>query len=243
MGKHVLTQSEELREKIEEYIGIHGLQPGDKLPSEREFAEILDTSRVTLRDALMRMQDEGWIQTRHGRGNFIAPPKFVEEARSFISCTSGWEADGYKVNSTVLGFVEREAGAKAARMLNIPIGEAVFELKRLRFLDGVPVFLETSNIPIVRCPELMKYDFSHNSLYAVLENDYGIKLTQQTQTFSITHLSEQEAKLLEVDQNTPAFYITGTAFDSNGVPTEYSVAINRADRYSVSAWLTTPSSN
>ena len=65
MGKHILVRSEELRERIEEYIDKSGLKPGDKLPSERAFAEALGTSRVTLRDALIRMQDEGLIETRH----------------------------------------------------------------------------------------------------------------------------------------------------------------------------------
>ena len=55
VGKHILVRSEELRERIEEYIDKSGLKPGDKLPSERAFAEALGTSRVTLRDALMRM--------------------------------------------------------------------------------------------------------------------------------------------------------------------------------------------
>ena len=238
VGKHILVRSEELRERIEEYIDKSGLKPGDKLPSERAFAEALGTSRVTLRDALMRMQDEGLIETRHGKGSFVAPPKFEEDARSFLSCTSGWEADGFKVSSEVLSFLEKEAGAKAARMLNIPIGEPVFELKRVRRLDGVPVFIETSNIPSCRVPGLKKYDFSSCSLYTVLEKDYGIVLTQQTQTFSITHLSEKEARWLGVDQDTPAFYICGTTFDAAGTPTEFTVSINRADRYNVSAWLT-----
>lgn len=238
MGKHILVQSEELRERIEEYIAKNGLGPGDRLPSERAFAEALGTSRVTLRDALMRMQDEGLIETRHGRGSFVAPPKFEEDARSFLSCTSGWEADGFKVSSEVLSFTEKEAGAKAARMLNIPVGEPVYELKRVRRIDGVPVFVETSNIPSFRVPGLKKYDFSAVSLYAVLERDYGILLTQQTRTYSITHLSEQEAHWLGVDRDTPAFYICGTTFDAAGTPTEFTVSINRADRYNVSAWLT-----
>ena len=220
VGKHILVRSEELREQIEEYIDKSGLKPGDKLPSERAFAEALGTSRVTLRDALMRMQDEGLIETRHGKGSFVAPPKFEEDARSFLSCTSGWEADGFKVSSEVLSFLEKEAGAKAARMLNIP------------------VFIETSNIPSCRVPGLKKYDFSSCSLYTVLEKDYGIVLTQQMQTFSITHLSEKEARWLGVDQDTPAFYICGTTFDAAGTPTEFTVSINRADRYNVSAWLT-----
>jgi GntR family transcriptional repressor for pyruvate dehydrogenase complex len=50
---------------------INQMQPGDKLPSERDIAADLDVNRATVREALKKLETLGLIEIRHGEGIFI----------------------------------------------------------------------------------------------------------------------------------------------------------------------------
>lgn len=102
MGRLTQFARDNLREHLEEYIETHHLSAHDALPSERALCEMFSANRVTLREALKEMKNEGVLYSVHGKGNFIAPPKYVEDAKSFISYTAGWEADGHQVRSKVI---------------------------------------------------------------------------------------------------------------------------------------------
>lgn len=231
MGKLIQLVSEELYEKIEEYIAVNQLKPHDKLPSERALCELFSANRVTLRDALKHMQNEGIIYTLHGKGNFIAEPKYAEDVKSFISYSAGWEADGYEVKNKVIDFSVIEAPKKVAAALQVTIGTQVYLLRRVRHLNGIPLFLETAYIPVEYCPRLDNFNFNKCSLYSTLEDFYHITLTHQEQTISITKLNTYEAHLLNVQEGDAAFYIKGITRTSGGKPFEYCVSLNRADKY------------
>ncbi|MYL41524.1 GntR family transcriptional regulator [Virgibacillus massiliensis] len=73
--------------EIRQFIDSNDLQPGDKLPSERELAENLQAGRSSIREALRAMELLGLIETRHGEGTFLStyrPHQTVELLSSFI---------------------------------------------------------------------------------------------------------------------------------------------------------------
>ncbi|GAB4074996.1 GntR family transcriptional regulator [Barrientosiimonas marina] len=74
-------------QEIRKYIDEHDLQPGDKLPSERELSENLQAGRSSIREALRAMELLGLVETRHGEGTFLSdyrPYHSVEVLSSFI---------------------------------------------------------------------------------------------------------------------------------------------------------------
>ena len=58
--------SYDIAEYIEKYIHEHGLQPGDRLPTERELAAQLDITRVSVRQGYKRLLDQGVIRSENG---------------------------------------------------------------------------------------------------------------------------------------------------------------------------------
>lgn len=50
------------------------IKPGERLPSERELAEMLNVSRTSVRQALKVLESSGRIETRVGSGTFLCPP-------------------------------------------------------------------------------------------------------------------------------------------------------------------------
>lgn len=63
-----------ISDSIYNYIRMNNLQPGDKLPSERDMAAMLKTSRNSVREALRILEDRGSIYVKTGSGVFINTP-------------------------------------------------------------------------------------------------------------------------------------------------------------------------
>lgn len=77
---------EQVAEQISAWIAEHDLQPGDKLPAERELAARLGVSRATLSQALVALEVIGAVAVRHGDGTVVAsspgPSRIVEAVRA-----------------------------------------------------------------------------------------------------------------------------------------------------------------
>ncbi len=71
-----------ISDSIYNYIRMNNLQPGDKLPSERDMAAMLKTSRNSVREALRILEDRGLIYVKTGSGVFINTP---ENGKSILS--------------------------------------------------------------------------------------------------------------------------------------------------------------
>ncbi|MGY0693088.1 FadR/GntR family transcriptional regulator [Virgibacillus sp. FSP13] len=83
-------------QEIRKFIDINDLEPGDKLPSERELAETLQAGRSSVREALRAMELLGLIETRHGEGTYLStyrPYQTVELLSSFILRENKTKAD------------------------------------------------------------------------------------------------------------------------------------------------------
>ena len=104
MSKYANLLCENIKESIESYIIENNMKAGDLLPSERKLSELFGANRLTVRAALKFLRNEHIICTEHGKGNFIAPKKIVEDTTYFLSFSKGWAADGYKPSSRLLFF-------------------------------------------------------------------------------------------------------------------------------------------
>lgn len=65
------TLSDRVVGRIEELITADRLQPGQRLPSERELAHLLGVSRPVVREAVKRLEEQGQLEVRHGQGVFV----------------------------------------------------------------------------------------------------------------------------------------------------------------------------
>lgn len=110
------TASSEVSAQIKEMIRQGQLQPGDRLPPERELAEILGVSRTTLREALRSLSAIGMISIRQGEGSFVEHFKLegILEPLSVLFHLEGDES-GIRSFSEVRVILEVETAALAAK--------------------------------------------------------------------------------------------------------------------------------
>lgn len=238
MSKYTNLLSDEIRERIESYIIDNTMLPHDKLPSERFFAELFGVNRQTVRTALKQLKNEHHLYTLRGKGNFISPPKYKDETDLLASFSKGWKEVGQTTSSKVIEFSLIDASLYISTNLQIALGERVYKLERVRCINNDCVAIEISFIPEKYCKDMARFDFSKESLYNILEKVYGYHLSYIEEKIGITSLNEIDAKLLDCDTGTDAFYVKGFTFDDQKRIIEYCITLNPSDKYALVSQLT-----
>ena len=151
---------------IHDQINEGVLKAGARLPPERELCQQLGISRVTLRKALNQLVGAGVLNASHGRGWYVAKSASRREWPSTLESFSETAARmGLEPQSEVLRAEAAPASFDEAEELSIAPGTDLFHLDRVRLLDGMPIALDSTQIPLAVLPEIGKADFTRDSLY------------------------------------------------------------------------------
>jgi len=221
-----LQIEEELASRIERGV----LEPGTRLPAERELAQSLGVSRMTLRQALSRLDHRGLVERAQGSGTFVSQPKLRHQAnilRGFFRETAG---QGVVPTSQTIERTTAFATRALAATLDLRIGEEVYKVVRLRFARGNPVVFETSYFPAKLYPGLIDLDLDHESIYRLMEDRYGARPVRGEQSMESIAAEPAEAQLLNVPPGAPLMLLERTAWDAAGRPVEHARDLYRGDR-------------
>ena len=202
-----------------------------RLPSERELSERYKVSRMTARQALLDLARAGLVYTRVGKGTFVAELKIDQQLRTVTGFSQDIRARGSQPSSLVLEAKLIPAMPEVAAALRLLAGADVIVLARVRLADGSPLAVETAYLPFMFCPNLLQHDFSIESLYNILEKEYGFLLTQADQTIEATLATPQEAELLKLTPPAATLHIERLTVRQDGQPIEYVLSTYRGDRY------------
>lgn len=221
----------QLKDSLAAEIRAGSHRPHQRLPSERELSEDYHVSRMTVRQALLELARDGFIYTRVGKGTFVAEPKIDQQLRALTGFTQDVRARGGHPASRVLEAKVTPAAPEIAVALHLAPSVAVVKLARLRLAEGLPLAIETAYLPFSLCPNLLSHDFSMESLYAVLESENGLMLSEAEQTIEAGLAEPRELELLELVAPAAVLRIQRTTFAGHGVPVEYVLSTYRGDRY------------
>lgn len=212
-----------------------------QLPSENELAERHGLSRATVRHALDELARNGWIYTQKGVGSFAPARRIEQDLTALVSTTEDMRQRGWNLVTQVLGLRCGEASEAAAAALDLPAEAPVFELRRLRIVDDVPLSLQTTYLPAALCPTLEQDDLT-GSLYRLLESRYGLRLWTARETLRARSATDPEAAALAIPPASPVMYAERTTYAADGQAVEYLEAVWRGDRYDFKVTLTRPQS-
>lgn len=73
--------ADKIADRLEEMIAEGSLNPGQRLPAERQLSEQLSVSRPSLREAIQKLASRGLLETRRGGGTYVltnVEPGYVE---------------------------------------------------------------------------------------------------------------------------------------------------------------------
>jgi GntR family transcriptional regulator len=221
-----------LREEIERGV----LAPGARLPAERDLCKRLTVSRATVRRALKQLIEDGLIESWVGRGTFVTGGLLSDPPNTYRSFTELGAERGLTASARVLSMEVRAALLDEADTLRVAPGADIFDLKRLRMLNGLPIAIDHVRVPLAKAPNLMSMDFSTASLYKTLE-EAGFAPARGDYAVTAVAADKSWAELLEAPQGSPLLLVVSTGYDAQGHAIELSETIYRGDRYRFLATL------
>lgn len=227
----------QLEELLRADISARRLQPHQRLPSEREMRDRFRVSRMTVRQALSALARDGLIYSHVGKGTFVCEPKIDQQLRTLTGFSQDMQRRGSQPASRVLEARIERASDAVAQALQLKPSTQVILLTRVRLADDAPLAIETVHLPRNLCPHLLRHDFARESLYAVLEHEYGYRLTRAEQTIEAGLAGPREVELLQVQPRGAILIIERLTFTDQNVPIEHVHSIYRGDRYKFSSSL------
>ena len=221
--KHV-----ELREKLRSRF--QRMAANSVIPSARELAKTYKVSAMTVRQALVALQQEGMIHSVPGLGTFVSDHRMSKKL-TFVSFSQEVMERGMKPSSAIVSAVKTTVKElDIAESLGISVGDPVYKLERVRFADKIPMALEESYISTALIPGLLDQNLS-DSLYDIFRNSYEKPVVRAECVVSPINLTKRQADLLDTEPKSAALSFVVIAYDARGRALERCNSVKRGDRY------------
>lgn len=204
---------------------------GTALPPERAWCEQFGISRMTLRQAYEALEREGLIESHRGRGTFVAPQRMQKKQQEMRSFTEEIRSRGKTPSSRLLACRSVSQSNRDRDFFGIAETEMLYEIERLRLANNVPVAVELIHIPQYLCPHLERFDLAAQSVYSILEENYGVALTHCTEHISAARPTRTQKQLLEVPAGEVVLIVDRRTFGDNETPVELATTTYRGDLY------------
>jgi GntR family transcriptional regulator len=216
-----------------------GQFPDGRLPTERELGEQYEVSRLTVRSALRRLEDEGLIERHRARGTFVRPDALAKLVRDPVQ----WTFEEYIRRHTgsrtnkILSIEQVESPTGVAGLLGLAHHERVWRILRLGLTDDEPLFLERRYYPLDIGAKLVGHELTERSVSEVLEEVLSVRIGSKRMRIDATVANSSEARHLNVRKGHPLLVCEFTSYDAGGRAIQLLQAAFRGDRYAIAMTL------
>ena len=223
----------QIRRRIQEQIESGALTPGDRLPTEQEYAGAFGVSIAPVRQALLDLADAGLVVRQKGKGTFVTGARVEEEIDLLTSFTDSLRRRGVAVRIQVLECDRMSAPPHVAGALGLAAGSEVVHLRRLAWIADQPAAILDAWLPARTFGALADVtDFdTGRSLYATLETEFDVRLGLARSRMEVGRCSEEEARLLGLAEGSPLLRVASVTEDAVGRLIEAAWVTYRADRF------------
>lgn len=218
-----------LRDYLRQQILTGALHASDRLPSEQMLVRQFNVSRVTVRQALRELRNEGLVRSAQGKGCFVSL-QGVQDSRSMLGFHQSMATLGFLAASEVLSVTERFASTEVAQALGLGRRAPVLELRRMRRLNGEPVSCEIRHFPQDIGRHLKSCDLTRDVL-PLLSSKCGIRPSRAEVRVEAVPCRPEHAGRLKLSKGEPVLSIYRVTFDIHERPIDYQRLYCRGDAY------------
>lgn len=224
----------QIKQTIRGWILNKEFGPGEKIPSENELAEKFNVSRLTVRQAISHLVQEGLLVAKRGGGTFVT------NNHNLIK-SLGLEFNGFMDD---LFYQVRKSKAKFVEMARVPVSrllkerlklanadEEVFEIKRVRIMEGKPFAYTINYLPLDIGNKINKKDLYKRALLQIMEEDLGIHFSEAFQTIEASFANPEVAHKLKIVSGSPILYVERIMYGQKGEAVEFVQSSYRGDLY------------
>ncbi len=222
-------------QEIERWLRSRVLEgvPGDPLPSESELASTYGVSRMTARQAVQNLAQEGLVERRRGAGTFVAGQPMHRHEAALMSFTEDMRRRGLVASSRLLNAALAPATPADVDALRLPAGARIVSVSRIRLADGIALAIENVALP-ASCAGVLAVDLESGSLHDALVG-IGRVPTVAHSWISARSATAAEARLLGLSAREPLLVERRIMYDNDGAPLEHTESAYVASRYVIDA--------
>lgn len=220
-----------LRNRLEE----GHFSPGYKLPAESDLAKTLNVSRVSLREALQRLELEGYIERKRGVGTFVIDrdPLHLEAGiEKLISMSEVIRSRGHIPGTKSTDVYAQSADEEIAGRLGIEVGDPVTVIERIRTIDDQPIFWDSSWFPARYVPTTTPAGSIGESLFAYVEQKLGLHISHAVARLLPAVVDNTLSEKLEVPTGTLLIKLAQVHYLRDNTPVWYSTLLYRESEFS-----------
>lgn len=224
----------QLYEILRDHILTGEWKPGDLIPAEPELMETYDVSRITVRKAVELLANENLVYKRRGKGTFVSLATLTSDASRIIGFEEDMRNRGYVPSTKLIESDIVEVSRVTADKMQMQVGDELAYIKRVRLADGKPIALEEVYLVHQYCPDILQgHDYRDDSIFDVLEAEYGIRIERAEQTISAMVATDGLRDLLDMSTSEALIFVERISYSQIDVPIEFRRIYYRADRYAL----------
>lgn len=218
-----LQIEQDLRRQIQKYASATDI----RLPRETELASIYGVSRMTLRNALARLEEGGFLRREHGVGTLVTPQAAIVTCDlSLMKRLQSQIRDQGFVPGVIFSQMRTVVPIGQVRdALAMAEGDEAFYYERILTVDRRPTALIRSWVSRSAFPAFGDSELIEQSIWQTLTTRYGTRVARTSNFMELIDLSAADAHQLGLSEGERTICLTGTAYDTAEKPVEYSVAL------------------
>ncbi len=204
--------------------------PGQPLPSEQALAGRLHVSQGTVRKALDALAADSLIDRRQGKGTYVAEHTQERALFRFFRLA---RPGGARVLPTSDGDVLKRRAARPAEATKLALeaGAEVYEVNRVRLMDGEPAVLEKIILPAALFPGLERHDPLPNAIYALYQREYGVNIVSTEEELRADAARKEDCRRLKLAPGAPLLHIERVGISLEGARVEWRISRCDTTRY------------
>ncbi len=237
MATQALPQYRQVAETLRRRIVSGQYREGDTIPPVTELERIFNVSNITIRKALGVLANDGWTTGRRGVGTVVNPPPDgqrveIEVSGNFREWLDTASGTRHPIKQEVLDVRREAAPPTVAKALDKAHDEAVWSMRRLRRLKGMPISYHVNYGPVEIFGDVGKRTMAGNRNFVdVMRRDCGLSLRRMDQTVEATIADRDLAALLTVPFGAPLYFVENKYVADGGGVAAVTHLFLRGDRY------------
>ncbi|MGT2666274.1 GntR family transcriptional regulator [Streptococcus rifensis] len=192
---------------------------GQRLPSERDFADHFQVSRMTLRQAVSLLVEEGVLERKVGSGTYVASNRIQEKMRGTTSFTEIIKSQGKQPSTQLVSYMASKPNKKEQAYLELRPSETVIRMERVRFADDLPVVYEVAVVPKKFIAQVSQDEVTQHFFKTLTEAGY--KIGKSKQTIYARLAQDVVTDYLGLEPGQAILGLTQVSYFEDGQPFEY----------------------
>lgn len=220
-----------IRDELRAQIIAGAYRPHERLPSESDLMAHYGVSRITVRAAIGELEKEGVLFRLPGKGIYVSKPKPFQSLVRLEGFAEAMAQRGYETFNDVLSIETCPANEEVATRLGLPAREPVTRLRRVRYLNRVPVSFDVTYVATHIGERLARDELATRDIFLILENDYGIALGFADLTLDAIRADDDIATALQIERGDPVLRVVRLTHSATGVPIDFEYLHCRSDNF------------